>query len=306
MPKRIDLVGQKFSHLTVIALDEEKTIKSKRSYWIVECDCPDKIRFSVLGSNLKNNNTTKCKYCKAENLIGQKFYNLTVVKRVINEKDHVMWEAICDCGNKIIVRGDSLRSGHTRSCGCLQKKIVSQINQKNLIGFRFGHLVVKEKSLRVEPQGGSYWYCDCDCGTTNHEVSQHHLTSGRVLSCGCIKSKGEEKISQILSNNNISFEKEYRISNCQLSTGGYPRFDFAIKDNNNNLLYFIEYHGEQHYHARGPIYTEERVLLTQLRDEEKIEYCKEHNIPLIIIPYTKYKDLSINDLILSKENKNII
>jgi hypothetical protein len=51
----------------VIELDKEKTEEKKRTHWIVECDCGT--QFSVLGSNL-GKSTTKCKYCRAENIIG--------------------------------------------------------------------------------------------------------------------------------------------------------------------------------------------------------------------------------------------
>jgi hypothetical protein len=37
----------------------------------------------------------------------------------------------------------------------------------------------------------------------------------------------------------------------------------------------------------------------------KIEYCKAHNIPLIIIPYSKFETLTIEDLMYRKEkNEN--
>lgn len=133
MPRE-NLIGQKFGHLTVIELDEQKTKKQHRTCWICECDCEDHTRLSVLATNLKKGNSTKCKYCRAENLIGQKFNLLTVVKRVVDEQDHVKWMCECECGNTIIVRADSLRSGHTKSCGCLQKKHISQLNTTNLIG----------------------------------------------------------------------------------------------------------------------------------------------------------------------------
>jgi len=34
----------------------------------------------------------------------------------------------------------------------------------------------------------------------------------------------------------------------------------------------------------------------------KNTYCKEHNIPLIRIPYTHYNDLCIEDLLLETSN----
>ena len=297
MPPRKDLVGQVFSHLKVIELDKERTQEKKRTHWIVECDCG--VQFSVLGSNL-GHNTTKCKYCKAENIIGQKFNRLTVIARIIDNEDHVKWKCQCECGNTIIVRKDSLTTGHTKSCGCLQKEIVSKNTKINLVGQKFGKLTVIAESPRRDNEGHFFWYCNCDCGTTNHEVNGHHLKNGRVQSCGCIRSKGEEKIAQLLSDNDISFKREYIIKDLTLSTGGNPRFDFAIVDKQDNIKYFIEYNGEQHYTSRGNIFTEEKVSIIQQRDKEKILYCKENNIPLIIIPYTRYNNLCIDDLLLKE------
>lgn len=298
MSKRIDLVGQVFSHLTVLKLDEEKTQKNKKTYWIVECDCCFHTKFSVLASNLKSGNTTKCKYCKAENLIGQKFNRLTVTEKIIDKHGHIKWKAKCECGNEIEVRAGELKSEHTKSCGCLQKEFVSQLNSINLIGQKFGKLTVVQESLRRDSSGNKYWFCNCDCGTLYHEVSGHHLKLGNIISCGCSRSKGEEKIANILTKNNINFEREYIIHDFLLSTGGNPRFDFAIKDAENNLKYFIEYNGEQHYFARGNIYTKEKVKIIQQRDKEKSQYCNNNNIPLLIIPYTKYETLKLEDLIL--------
>lgn len=297
MPKRENLIGKVFNHLTVIQLDEEKSKMTKKSYWICECDCADRTRLSVLASNLKKGNTTKCKYCRAENLIGKRFNSLTVISRVIDEKDHVKWLCKCDCGNEIVVRGDSLKSNHTKSCGCLQKKFISQLNVSNLIGQKFGKLTVVKRSQRKDSNGQYYWYCDCDCGSKNIEISGHNLISRGTQSCGCISSRGEEKIAKILSENNIVFQREYPVS--QLFQSNRPaRFDFAIFNDKNEIKYFIEYQGEQHYIARGKIFTDEKVKSIQERDKIKLDYCNINNIPIIYIPYWMYETLSIKDLIL--------
>jgi len=56
---------------------------------------------------------------------GQKFGMLTVIsfkyKKGQKGKYKYYYECKCDCGNTVITRGDGLTSGHTRSCGCLQK-----------------------------------------------------------------------------------------------------------------------------------------------------------------------------------------
>src|ERR1051325_1987407 len=35
-------------------------------------------------------------------------------------KNQIWWECICDCGKIVIVASQSLRRGHTQSCGCLR------------------------------------------------------------------------------------------------------------------------------------------------------------------------------------------
>ena len=61
-------------------------------------------------------------------LIGKKFERLTVIKRAENSKSgQTRWFCKCDCGNETIVWGNHLRSGHTKSCGCIQKESVKRI-----------------------------------------------------------------------------------------------------------------------------------------------------------------------------------
>lgn len=63
----------------------------------------------------------------AKDITGQRFGKLVVLKRIKNDKDgNAMWECRCDCGNLHVVMGSRLRKGQCRSCGCLQKEIVSK------------------------------------------------------------------------------------------------------------------------------------------------------------------------------------
>jgi len=164
------------------------------------------------------------------------------------------------------------------------------------VGQVFGYLTVQERSNRKDRNGMYYWYCDCKCGVKHHEVNGHHLLAGRIFSCGCCKSKGEAKIADLLSQTDVIFKKQYKVKDFVMSTGGSPRFDFAILNQDKSVAYFIEYQGEQHFIARGSIFTPQKVALTQQRDKEKAEYCKSHRIPLIQIIYTEYKSFTIDDI----------
>ena len=65
---------------------------------------------------------------KCEDLTGKKFGRLTVMSRAKNCKNYAMWNCRCDCGNEIAVRTSSLKSGHTKSCGCYHRDVVSKAN----------------------------------------------------------------------------------------------------------------------------------------------------------------------------------
>lgn len=55
-----------------------------------------------------------------EDLTGQKFGLLTVLEFAGNDNYRSsMWKCLCDCGNISIVRSHDLKSGGTKSCGCL-------------------------------------------------------------------------------------------------------------------------------------------------------------------------------------------
>lgn len=56
---------------------------------------------------------------KLVDLTGCKFGKLSVIERADNRRNRVHWLCECDCGKRVIVQSSQLRTGHTRSCGCL-------------------------------------------------------------------------------------------------------------------------------------------------------------------------------------------
>lgn len=239
---------------------------------------------------------------KPINMKGEKHGMLTCLEYAGSRKGTgALWLCRCDCGNtKIVSRSDLIKADSgkgVRSCGCLAKKSLDQ-NRQQLIGNykdiseqEFGYLTAIEP-VDTSNDGKTIWSCRCECGNYI-EVRINNLESGNTTSCGCrIMSKGEEKIFNLLIEAGIPFKREVRIN---YEDGSYGRFDFYI-----NNRYVIEYDGIQHFEERD---WGDPLELIQERDIKKNEYCQQHNIPLIRIPYTKYDTLTINDLILEKKEK---
>lgn len=59
---------------------------------------------------------------KFQDLTGQKFGRLTVLKRIDNKRGLVCWLCKCDCGKLTTSITASLNNGTKKSCGCLQKE----------------------------------------------------------------------------------------------------------------------------------------------------------------------------------------
>lgn len=60
------------------------------------------------------------------NLIGHVYGRLTVEERSQDKNKNIMWLCVCECGNKTICQGRNLKSGHTKSCGCLNKEAITK------------------------------------------------------------------------------------------------------------------------------------------------------------------------------------
>lgn len=121
---------------------------------------------------------------KLIDLVGKTFERLTVVEFVKKENGYAYWMCECQCGNKKIVSGDSLRNGGIKSCGCLNDEIRRSTKRyKNIeIGQRFGRLVVVSIDGIID--GSAYWLCKCDCGNIK-SVFGTSLRNGSTSSCGC-------------------------------------------------------------------------------------------------------------------------
>lgn len=237
---------------------------------------------------------------KLNDLTNQQFGYLTVIERAENKGKGTRWRCKCKCGNEKIVYASNLTRGLTTSCGCYRKEKLSQSKLQDLTGQKFGKLTVVGLHHYNSNLRQYYWNCDCECGG-NAIVYSGHLKSGHTQSCGCLISKGEEKISQILSENNIPFVKQYTFDDCRGLNNGLLRFDFAVF-NEKGLFYLIEYDGWQHLNKTDSKWDRDnRFEERQEHDKIKTEYCEKNKIPLIRINSLQYSNITINDLLLKGE-----
>lgn len=124
-----DLTQKRFGKLLVIGLARrEYWKKGKSTAWVCLCDCGNiKVVYGYLlsGGNVKSCGCSR--YRIRNNLAQQRFGRLLVVglarPSLWASKSHPEWACLCDCGNYVIVRSDSLLNGVTKSCGCLWKKL---------------------------------------------------------------------------------------------------------------------------------------------------------------------------------------
>ena len=299
MGKIIDITNQKFGYLTALY----PTRKNGRFAWHCKCECGNEK--DIESSALRAGKIKSCG-CKTASMIGEKttkdltgkkFGYLTVLEKT-DKRDNggIVWKCQCDCGNICYIPTSNLSRNHTRSCGCKTGEMRGEKKHLQLEGKRFEKLLVIEELPAIN--GESRWKCQCDCGNII-EATGWHLTSGKISSCGCLRSKGEAKIKKILTENNIPFISQKTFPSC-ISPNGIPlRFDFYI-----NNKYLLEYDGKQHFmpgKSDKGWNSKEHFELRKEYDNIKDEWCKKNNISLIRIPYTKLESLTLEDLLLKGE-----
>ena len=151
---------------------------------------------------------------KKLNLMNKRFGRLVVLKK--SDIGKYKWLCLCDCGNEIIVTTSSLRSGNTKSCGCLHKEKssirISKLNKQrkvDLTELKFSRLSVLEE-YNEDGLNKIKWLCKCSCGN-NVIVSTGNLKNGSTKSCGCLHRERTVKFNKRI----YSKETKQKMSEAQ-------------------------------------------------------------------------------------------
>ena len=288
--KAINEIGNKYGLLRVLSRAEND--RHGKAQWLCECECGKQI--IVGGASLRKGNTKTCgcRRLSAETAEIGKRYGSLVVEECIGrtEAKKLIWKCKCDCGKYTQATTGHLHSGLIKTCGhhCGGKNIVNEI------GNIYGKLTVIARASVPDTANSTqaYWECECECG--NHVVvCGTHLRTGNTASCGCVSSRGEYNIIQILNGNKINYRTQYSFEDLKFKS--YLRYDFAILDENNTVIRLIEFDGPQH--IPGNQWNNNEVIF---RDMMKNEYAKTNSIPLVRIPYSKRDTMTLEDILSDK------
>ena len=107
---------------------------------------------------------------------------ITIMEMDHNPGGDIKWLCKCDCGNEKVIMTSHMKSGHTQSCGCVRKEMLSKKSRKEEVGNKYGRLLV---IASVESNRKMKWLCKCDCGNEK-VVLGVNLRSGGSKSCGCL------------------------------------------------------------------------------------------------------------------------
>lgn len=192
------------------------------------------------------------------------------------------------CGESFEMRGTHALQGHScKECALKEGRLrftkshedfVKEINEKYNNEYEvLSDYISESHNIKVK---------HTKCGKVSVKKAGTLIQNGGCKYCR--ESKGEKRISEILSSNHIEFVREYKDARCRYKK--ILPFDFAIFIKS-KLKYLIEYDGELHYNTARWSNASDRLQLTLIKDNIKSSFAKENGIKLIRIPYWEFDNI---------------
>lgn len=191
-------------------------------------------------------------------------------------------------GEQITTYNKFIRNGSScKYCGIEQVGIANRSDIDNVIKLinARGYEYVGHDYYKSTEKCSSKIHIRCKCKTCG-KIWTTTVDSVKRNSCpNCKISNYEKIVRDILDDLGVAYIEQYKFNDCT-----YIRplpFDFYLSDKN----VLIEVDGQAHYHPVrfGGISentAKENFNLQKIKDNIKTEYCKQHGIPLIRIPFS--------------------
>lgn len=175
-----------------------------------------------------------------QDLTGRRFGYLTVLgKSSRGDARHPYWDCLCDCGNRKTVEESHLKNGHTKSCGCYRKKVLSGLTT-DLSGLRFGGLTAIGAVPGTDGRD-TYWLCRCDCG--NWMVCQQDSLRQGLAKC-CEACRDKRRAGKAPAAKEEKTDQVQRISGRKLYANNTSGRKGVYKKGENRWRASIGFHGK--------------------------------------------------------------
>lgn len=215
-------------------------------------------------------------------------------------------KCICTKCNKTIkfFRNNTLKNASQKcqNCTLLER---NEKNREVKIGNIYGNLeVIGDAGYQNRNSGNRRHASICKCLLCGKEkvILDNCLQSGNTTSCGCVSSRGEQRIKQILDSNNILYNYDCIFPELVEETKRYLRFDFIIYNQDGSINRFVEFDGNQHrYGMNGGIWSHSETFdIINERDQIKNSFCKRHGYLLVRLPYHTIDSMSLDKIMGDK------
>lgn len=133
--------------------------------------------------------------------------------------------------------------------------------------------------------------CLCTVHNIEYMAAVKTLLYNKSSACPeCSQSLGENKMLKILTDMGYDIKPQHSFDDCRHIN--VLRFDVYIECKN----MVFEYQGQQHYYpvdfaGKGDEWAREQLEITQTRDNIKREFCTQHNIKMVEVPYWEFDNM---------------
>ncbi len=226
----ISLAGNKYGRLVVL---KHVANQGRRVRYLCQCSCGVK---KIIDARHIVGGQLSCGCLGGRHTVfdwtGKRFGRLIVVERVlINNRTH--WKCQCDCGCFKVVPSGSLRSGLTKSCGCLASENSAKVGKSRRIHGWYG-------TSEWKTWDGMKQRC------FNPNTSNYNRYGGRGITVcerwlhnvdNFIKDMGRRP-SKNHSLDRIDIDGPYSPENCRWAT-------WDEQNNNHSKNHIVEHNGER-------------------------------------------------------------
>lgn len=182
-------------------------------------------------------------------LVGLTFGRLNVISKneLKGNRRQVRWDCVCECKNKHTVTGESLRSGKSKSCGCLLKEsrfvknkntdrenamlllIYSPLKKRHIAKFKNENYLFFDLFKKLSLS--NCFYCDSKPSNTQSDV--RYLKDGTRLKITdfVLKYNGIDRINSsigYLADNVVTCCKNCNSAKMELSTDDFKNHIIKI------------------------------------------------------------------------------